>query len=275
MNEISIGADPEVFYFYKGTNHPLSVHDKLPGTKKVPFIVPNGAIQVDGVAAEFNIEPAYTQKEFLLRIKSVMRLLKKAIDKNMPQPQYFELRAQPVADFNERYFNALPDEVKELGCEPDFNAYTRTVNPRPETDLPMRTGSGHVHVGWMSDYAKLGISDETHFQECCDLVSRLDFVLGKSATFWDKDERRRHLYGAYGAFRPKKYGVEYRVLSNAWLQSEETQKFVFDAAHTTTWQFINGNEMNVEEDFETFDEYCGYLAKLKLPTVRDYSIKEA
>jgi hypothetical protein len=39
------------------------------------------------------------------------------------------------------------------------------------------------------------------------------------------------MYGAAGAFRPKPYGVEYRVLSNAWLQSEELMAWVY---RTTT-----------------------------------------
>jgi hypothetical protein len=39
---------------------------------------------------------------------------------------------------------------------------------------------------------------------------------------------RRELYGKAGAFRPKPYGVEYRVLSNRWLNSEALIRWVYN-----------------------------------------------
>jgi hypothetical protein len=49
------------------------------------------------------------------------------------------------------------------------------------------------------------------------------------------------MYGAAGAFRPKTYGVEYRVLSNAWLLSEARMRFVFKQTQTAVNNLIAGN----------------------------------
>jgi hypothetical protein len=48
------------------------------------------------------------------------------------------------------------------------------------------------------------------------------------------------MYGAAGAFRPKPYGVEYRVLSNAWLTTEDRMRFVFDQTVAAVNDLIAG-----------------------------------
>ena len=51
---ILIGADPELFVKKDGVV--VSGHDLIQGTKADPFPVQDGAVQVDGMALEFNIE---------------------------------------------------------------------------------------------------------------------------------------------------------------------------------------------------------------------------
>jgi hypothetical protein len=67
---ILIGADPELFVFTR-SGKPVSAHDLIPGTKYEPHEVGNGAVQVDGVAAEFNIDPAANEDEFFFNIAFV------------------------------------------------------------------------------------------------------------------------------------------------------------------------------------------------------------
>ena len=62
----------------------------------------------------------------------------------------------------------------------------------------------------------------------------LDVYLGLDSLTYDKDVERRELYGKAGAFRPKEYGVEYRVLSNAWLISPLLMGRVYDITVLTT-----------------------------------------
>jgi len=213
LMKISIGADPEVFAVKEGKL--ISAHGLCPGTKEQPFAVPGGAIQVDGMALEFNITPSYDEDEFVLTIDTVMD--------NLRLIAGVELRADPVATFEKEYFDAQPEEATERGCDPDFNAWTGRQNNPPKTDLPIWTGAGHVHIGFLSE----GTPPDNHMEVCRDFSRQLDFFLGLPSLVYDPCTQRRGLYGSAGAFRPKPYGVEYRVLSNKWLASDGLKRWVF------------------------------------------------
>jgi hypothetical protein len=101
----------------------------------------------------------------------------------------------------------------------------------------MRTASGHIHIGWTKDEDP---NDPVHFADCCALVKQLDYFLGLHSILWDRDNRRRSMYGKAGAFRPKPYGVEYRVMSNVWLTNEELMRWVFDQTHKAVDTLLNG-----------------------------------
>jgi len=92
--EILIGADPELFVSLGGKL--VSAHNLIPGTKMAPHPVNNGAVQVDGMALEININPASTSKEFCKNILSVLKQLKEMI------PSY-EFVIEPAVHFEERY----------------------------------------------------------------------------------------------------------------------------------------------------------------------------
>lgn len=220
MTEILIGADPEVF-LRKGSGL-ISAHTLMPGSKYEPLFVENGAIQVDGVAAEFNIFPARDADEFVGNIRHVMAQMLTIIQSNDPEVVF---AIQPTAHFDPDYFFSLPGEVLALGCEPDYSAYTMEPNPKPHTDRPFRTGAGHIHIGWTKGMSP---HDKEHFALCAETVRALDDTLYEASLQWDPDEERRSLYGAKGSFRPKSYGVEYRPLSNMILSSDEILKYVFN-----------------------------------------------
>lgn len=215
--DILVGADPELFMTKDGKF--VSAHGAVPGDKKNPFKVNKGAVQVDGMALEFNIDPAKDEKEFITNLQTVMGVLKEMV------PGY-ELSAVPVADFDEAVMKAQPLEALELGCEPDFNAWEGgAVNPRPNGEVNFRTGAGHVHIGWGQDF---DINDPNHIEACCMVAKQLDYYLGLGSLLYDEaGVKRRVMYGAPGCYRPKPYGVEYRVLSNAWLKDEKLMAWVY------------------------------------------------
>lgn len=216
--DFTIGADPEFFVHQNGL--PVSAHGLIPGDKKNPHKVGWGAVQVDGMALEFNIDPAKGEAGFLRNLNKVME----SILKMVPDYQFYD---NPVADFGQEYIDSQPLEAKILGCEPDYNAYTGLPNPTPDGDLGFRTASGHIHIGWHKQM--VDPMDPDHFQDCIVLTKALDFFLGIPSLLWDQDNRRRELYGQAGAFRPKPYGMEYRVLSNKWLSPEypHLPKFIY------------------------------------------------
>jgi hypothetical protein len=227
---IKIGADPEVFIKDSKANVFVSAHNIIPGTKKAPFKTKHGAIQRDGLAAEFNILPALNAKNFISSINSNLSYLTDCIADKSPD---YQLAITPTAIFNKRYFDDLPEEAKELGCDPDYDAYTGDANERPKTSEPFRTGAGHIHIGWLEKDTEPTMAK--HFKLCRELTRQLDRSLFIPSLLYDTDSGRRRLYGMPGAFRPKAYGVEYRVLSNKWLQSEELMSWIF----TTTLRSVN------------------------------------
>lgn len=248
MTRILIGTDPELFLIDENGKF-RSGHDVIPGTKEMPHPVPRGAIQVDGVACEFNIDPAETKEEFSKSIRLVMNSLEEFV-KNI-QPGY-SLEITPTAHFEKSYFEGLPEEVKKLGCTPDFDAYTGEENEPPETTEPFRTGAGHIHIG----FGEGGyFPDEKHMSTCRELVKELDCSLYAASLQWDQDNKRRSLYGKMGSFRPKPYGLEYRPLSNAYLADKKTQEYVFEVTkHVATNFLCSSRRMCADRICNTFVE---------------------
>lgn len=215
LQALTIGADPEVFVKKDGEFH--SAWALIKGDKQNPFRVEKGAVQVDGMALEFNIDPASSEDEFVESIDTVMGQLAAMV------PDY-RIVIEPVANFGYEYIKGQPDAAKELGCEPDYNAYTCQENPRPDGELPFRTASGHVHIGWTKGQ---DVRDVNHMGMCFTAVKQLDVLLGIPSIVYDDNELRRRMYGQAGALRPKSYGVEYRVLSNVWLKDEAHKRWVY------------------------------------------------
>lgn len=229
--EILIGTDPELFLKKDGILQ--SAYGLVKGSKYNPFKVNKGAVQVDGMALEFNTDPAASSDEFVTNISEVMRQLKELV------PEY-EFFIEPTAHFGQQYIEEQPDEAKELGCDPDFSAYTGVENPKPDGSKGFRTGAGHVHIGWGEGF---NIKDEGHFQSCIAIVKQLDFFLGLPSLLFDEDQERRSMYGEAGAFRPKSYGVEYRTLSNAWLKEEKLQRWVFNNTQDAVNRLLEGENL--------------------------------
>lgn len=215
--DIKLGCDPELFVTDL-EGRPRSAHGLIPGTKESPFKVNKGAIQVDGMALEFNTDPASSEDEWVTNISTVLQELRAAT------PDKYKFLIAPSVRFNGNHLNAQPEEAKELGCQPDFNAYTMAENPKPNANTTMRTASGHIHIGFVEG---ADVNSEEHIIRCCTLAKHLDLFLGLRSLEWDRDKKRRELYGNPGAIRIKPYGLEYRVLSNAWLEKEDLVRFVY------------------------------------------------
>ena len=231
MPTILIGADPEVFVKNPNSGQFVSAHGMIKGTKEEPFKVRSGAVQVDGTALEFNIDPASTVLQFVGNIREVFTQMQ------MMVPGY-NVVIEPTAVFEQGYFdNEIPSDAKALGCTPDFNGWTLGQNIPPDNSRPMRTGAGHIHIGWTDD---ADVYDDEHFQKCAQMARQMDYYLGIHSLMWDPDSQRRTMYGKAGCFRPKPYGMEYRTLSNAWLKSPFLMAWVYKTAVLGAERFLEG-----------------------------------
>lgn len=220
MPGFTFGCDPELF-IRDDKGVVVSAAGLIPGDKQNPYKVKGGAIQVDGMAAEFNIDPVTNYADFTKNINTVLRELRTFL------PRGYELVPIPSVEFSKEVWDAAPDKAKELGCTPDYNAWTGTLNPPPANlEKPtLRCAGGHLHIGWTND---ADITERNHILNCVDLVKQLDWYLGGWSIHQDNDNMRRSLYGSAGACRFKPYGVEYRTLSNFWLTSSAKREAVWN-----------------------------------------------
>lgn len=234
---ITGGCDPEFFLKRNGVN--VSAEGLVPGTKDKPHKLKHGWIQLDGTAVEFNTEPASSPEEFAHNVMSTLECVRELI------PREYEFDFSPAVFYDQRQILTMSPQSLELGCNPDFSAYTGLANPKPIPHgrfLNMRTGSGHFAVGWSHLFP---IEDkDQHFWTCCEYVKAMDLVC-VSAKIWDDDADRVQLYGAPGAFRPKPFGVEYRPLSNAWLKYPALWPWLFDLFDSTFQRMMNDEPLIV------------------------------
>lgn len=244
MDGFTFGCDPEMFVRDHNGRH-VSAAGLLPGTKEEPYKVDGGAVQVDGMAAEFNIDPVTTFEEFNSNISKVVKQMEKML------PTGYTFDYSPAVNFDKEVFEDAPDEAKELGCSPDYNAWTGGVNPPPScpTSPYLRTASGHLHIGW-TDGAEQ--SDIQHLANCNDLVKQLDYYLGGWSLKIDPDMRRRRLYGKAGACRYKPYGVEYRVLSNFWVPTRDRRLNVWNRMQQALWDM---SKLYIPERAKKYNEF--------------------
>lgn len=247
--QVTIGADPELFV--KTDEGFISAHNMIPGTKAQPHPVKGGAVQVDGMALEFNIDPAETNDMFDRNIDSVLDEMRKMI------PKEADMTFVPAVRFSEEVMANAPKEALALGCEPDFNAYTEKQNPPPEAHPNLRTAAGHVHIGW-GDFK---VHSSEHWNNCVQIVKLLDQTLGIWSLQVDHDQERRELYGRAGAFRPKPYGLEYRVLSNFWVLDKDLRSRVFWISQVVMKMF--DNDFNMSEHIKNrFERDLSYVEQI-------------
>lgn len=225
---ITIGCDPEAFVCKaNGDTIPAPLVSSMRGTKINPWPVPSGAVQIDGLAVEFNIEPAKSTEEWRQAIQTVLASLKAICEP-------FILDFSPVRAFQKEDLKKLSPKDFVLGCDVDFNAWTDKPNPRPRIPKEVRTASGHVHVG---------ITHKELFpSEKAKLVRHLDTCLFLPSRAWDRsNEMRQRFYGKPGTYRPKPYGIEYRVLSPIWLTDPKLIDYIFDQTMWATEKFLSGD----------------------------------
>lgn len=210
-----LGCDPEIF-LVDAAGAFVSAIGKIGGSKQAPRRLPLGegyAVQEDNVALEFNIPPAQTSNEFVDHIKRVKDFLSQEVNE---MGLKFSQASATQFPIHELFHPA----AMEFGCDPDYNAWTGKVNPRPKaTDETLRSCGGHVHIGYKFN----------NKAEAINLIKYVDLMAGVPSVLMDNGQLRKNLYGKEGAYRFKPYGVEYRTLSNFWIFSDDLIKWVWRA----------------------------------------------
>ena len=143
LNNITIGADPELFIYNTSTKTVVSSIGIIPGEKGNAWRDldwPEGfGLEIDNILAEFNIPPCTTKEEFennIIFMKKYIRDLVKKVNPN------YDIRC--------RASYVVPDdqlqskEAKLFGCSIDYNAYTEESNPKPKGENTNLRSAGQV-----------------------------------------------------------------------------------------------------------------------------------
>jgi len=238
---IMIGADPEVFLLdRKGrpVAPPFETEGVLNKYKRIYF--PGyGEISQDGLAMEFNVEPVElfnegADEELWKRIQFLLKKIEE-----MAGDYGYAVEITPQVGFNKKYYDSLPESLKELGCNPDILLYRGVKNSpfkergysihenTPPKPSRFRYAGGHIHLGWTEGWDP---SDPWHVLNASCIVSF--FRISRVCTFISRlDENTKpapynnmRLYTSYAnpvACRIKTYGVELRAPSNQWIAQKE------------------------------------------------------
>lgn len=222
---VTLGADPEVF-LQTLNGEPQSSEGIIPGTKEEPTVISEAghAIQPDNVMCEFNIPPVIDEDSWVRELQFCL---------NYIRDEYgYPVATVPSMEFPPEALST--EQGKQFGCSPDFSAWSTMPFEPPVPPKKMRYAGGHIHVGWDKPDEEVG-----H-----ELVRAMDLFLGVPAVLMDEDHARKSFYGNPGRMRPTSYGVEYRTLSNFWLQSEALMRWAFQQTQQAI-SFVNeGKEIS-------------------------------
>lgn len=226
---LSVGADPEMFIGDAATLEVVPVCGWLGGTKAEPKSLGTKGffVQEDNIMAEYNIPPAEGPTQFANNIllgKRMVETLVASVDS-----RYTILPVNNVCMRRSQLLSKGGMGAMMFGCSPEFNAYEsgaecERVSPEllmvestmADSDVAeMRYAGGHLHIGLTVDgeYAL----DVPRFA----IAAMCDAMIGLPCVAGDKQGGRRLLYGRAGRFRPTKYGIEYRTLSNFWVHDRD------------------------------------------------------
>lgn len=213
-----IGYDVE--YAVKSGSHyvPAGVLP-ISGRKGSPEPLKFGGVEIDCCAVEITPPPANDEDSFVNNLMSLLSEVRSRYSQ-------VELTTISSVHFPKVVLDNTPF-ANEMGCQPDYDAWHGVENFRPIAKRGLRTFGGHVHIE--------GGTVET--------IKSCDLVMGTWSVLVDKDTKRRALYGKAGAYRPKPYGVEYRVLSNFWCDSESLIREVYQ--RTRAAQNIQSNILEI------------------------------
>lgn len=217
IENVTIGADPELFLINSKTREVVSSIGIIPGEKGNPYRskdMPEGyGLEIDNILAEFNIPPVTTKEGFIEAMTYMKDYIKKFIK---AKNSNLDILCKASMMVNEDQLQS--PEAKLFGCSVDYNAYTEEPNPKPKGERTnLRSAGFHIHIGYK----------DCNVDTSLLLIKYLDMYLGIPSVLKDSDTKRRSLYGKAGCFRLTPYGLEYRVLSSYFLSTKTTLAWVW------------------------------------------------
>tara|TARA_R110000822_G_scaffold42836_9_gene116148 strand:- start:2744 stop:3532 length:789 start_codon:yes stop_codon:yes gene_type:complete len=224
IENLTIGSDPELF-LETPDGEVVSCIGFCSGTKEKPELISKDghAIQIDGIALEYNLPPSKTKEELINNIN----FIKDYTINTIAKPKGLVISKKVSEEILDKH---LPPEARILGCSASFCAWTESVNGSPDGKSNWRSVGGHVHLGYNNPTMETSI----------EIIKAFDLFLTVPSILIDTDTNRRKLYGRAGEFRFTSFGCEARCLSNFWIHNNELIGWVYDQLQLMV-NFINLN----------------------------------
>ncbi len=218
-----VGSDPEIFA--EDENGEVLPAFNFLGSKEKPTLAPertygSNACYWDGFQAEFTTHAESCLGWHMDSIQCGLEGIYNAMKKHNPKAK---LTAKTVMDIKPELIEKSAPEHVQFGCMPSFNIYGLKGLALPGNQVFNRAAGGHIHLG-------CGELDKETLERVVKSMDAILGVAGVSLFAKYDDPRRREMYGLAGEYRLPPHGLEYRVLSNAWLFHPLMANIVFDLA---------------------------------------------
>jgi hypothetical protein len=206
----NIGCDPEFLFLKDGK--------VIESSLAVPYVHISepmyGKVIEDGFQGELNPSAVTCRQSTVWLISHLLRDIRMA---------GFGYRFGAGYWIPESDFVNLTNKSKVFGCVPSQSIYGSQAIGVDPMKYMFRPLGGHIHLEL----------EKPMMRDLKKIVRLLDIFVGNTSVAFDQDplqvERRKN-YGRAGEFREKEYGVEYRTLSNFWLQDYVYLSMVFGLA---------------------------------------------
>lgn len=210
-HSVIMGCDPELFFKKDG---------KIIGAEKVlpeeGFQSGSGTVIIDGVQGELNPKPSSCRQGLAGGIAYDLKILNDTLLK----PKGIQADFSRAVEVSREELDTLSPKTKVFGCSPSLNVYPKDsetrLRPNPLV-YRYRAAGGHIHLSSGGD-----TSVEKALRTPALTIPLMDIIVGNTCVLIDRDSgniERRKVYGRAGEHRTPKHGLEYRTLSNFWLQS--------------------------------------------------------
>jgi len=241
---VTLGCDPE--FFITGTNDKVLAADKFLPHKSSGF-----PIYFDGIQAEINPSPSTCRDSLRHNIWYCLCGVRNKISETGNDARMTVKASAPI---EQEVIDKAHEDAKVFGCAPSRDCYKNGTAGSVTIDASKhlkRYCGGHIHLGRGGRFPVFWFHNNQ-----IELVRLLDILVGNTCVLIDHGEEgriRREHYGRAGEYRLPKHGLEYRVLSNFWLQHPIFMYLVMGLARGAVNIFYQ-DEFTVQRIFELVTE---------------------
>jgi len=204
-----IGYDVE--FFLSNSRGYIPAERVLGGTKGRGMPIGKGVVaHPDNVMAEIASAAPFKAQDIIPRIQHDVDLLRQHVAP-------VDVSIVPYINVSKQFLDSS-ELASEVGCDVDFRNGEQRDPITADVLGRSRYAGGHLHFDVNSDIAP------DYAAAVCDIMLAVPCI-----AHGEQQGGRRGTYGLAGLYRPKSYGVEYRTLSNYWVDmliSESTPNII-------------------------------------------------